>query len=331
MRRFHIIPEANPLWLTKWYDLLLAALRRHPWHTDRAEEAEILIPGVDTAVESNWPEYGKASSAFLCGSFNLYREHLIERLLALPLQSLPGQLLLFDMNPFSGLPELLAGNGRVDLAANSLHRRQYRPGRDVSFPTCSIVQFQREHVASNENTLLVSLVGWNSHPVREALARLHNGRDVVIRCGRDRRHFGRASTGSSLEQPEVRDFAQLLLNSRFGFVPRGDALFSYRLFETMAAGAVPVILSDGWVLPFSEFLDWPQFSVVIPESQAADSLDILRNLPDARVLEMRRLALRTYQEWFANLDRQVAGLLRCLNERKFLAHCQRWVAGLAAA
>ena len=32
----------------------------------------------------------------------------------------------------------------------------------------------------------------------------------------------------------------------FAFVPRGDALFSYRLLEVMARGAIPVILSDGW-------------------------------------------------------------------------------------
>ena len=42
-------------------------------------------------------------------------------------------------------------------------------------------------------------------------------------------------------------------------------VYSYRLTEVMLAGAVPVILSNGWVLPFSEFLEYDAFAVRLDE------------------------------------------------------------------
>ena len=56
---------------------------------------------------------------------------------------------------------------------------------------------------------------------------------------------------------------ELLHDSKFGLVPRGDAMFSYRLMETMAMGVVPIIISDGWQLPFEDMLDWSEFSIRI--------------------------------------------------------------------
>jgi len=53
----------------------------------------------------------------------------------------------------------------------------------------------------------------------------------------------------------------LLRGSSFGLVPRGHGVYSYRLTEVLLAGAVPVVLANGWVLPFSEILEWDAFSV----------------------------------------------------------------------
>ena len=51
-------------------------------------------------------------------------------------------------------------------------------------------------------------------------------------------------------------YSELLTNATFGLVPRGHSRFSYRFLEVLDHGAVPVVVSDGWRLPFDDIIDW---------------------------------------------------------------------------
>jgi hypothetical protein len=159
--------------------------------------------------------------------------------LALPMRDLPNNLPFDYVSPrnaerlrHAGSPKALQGHIRLfekpytrEVVEKVLEL--YRPDH----------QFNRLSVESNQDTILVSFVGYDSHPVRRQLAQLHNGRDIVVLNSADRPHLGRATTQSSLHQDEVRPFASILGRSRFGFVPRGDAPGASRRCKLLAPPA----------------------------------------------------------------------------------------------
>ena len=96
------------------------------------------------------------------------------------------------------------------------------------------------------------------------------------------------------------NFTDLILDSRFGFVPRGMGVHSYRLSEIMAAGAIPIILADGFVKPFdiNKMMDWNAFSFTIPEKKVSTIPGLLSSLPMDKILKMQAKVIEVFEEYF---------------------------------
>jgi hypothetical protein len=86
-------------------------------------------------------------------------------------------------------------------------------------------------------------------------------------------------------------YAEDLRQCRFILCPRGNGLSSIRLFETMEAARVPVIISDALVLP--QCVNWRECAVVVPEAEIARLPDLLT----ARAGDWPRLAANARREW----------------------------------
>jgi hypothetical protein len=74
----------------------------------------------------------------------------------------------------------------------------------------------------------------------------------------------------------TRSYLELIARSRFALCPRGFGASSIRLFEAMALGCAPVIISDAWQPPPG--IAWPEFSVVVAEGEVMRIPQILRGL-----------------------------------------------------
>ncbi len=96
-------------------------------------------------------------------------------------------------------------------------------------------------------------------------------------------------------------------------------MHSYRLTEAMRANAIPVIVADGYVLPFAELLDWSQMAIFVPESEWRAIPDILRAIPDEQVARMRRLLVDAYENHFASTRKIVDTILQIV-QRRIYAH-----------
>jgi hypothetical protein len=85
-------------------------------------------------------------------------------------------------------------------------------------------------------------------------------RSRVVQLKHPRAHVEDAENGQS--DTDAR-YADILSKSKFVLCPRGYSPSTWRLFETMRTGRVPVIIADEWVEP--KGIDWSAFSVRIKE------------------------------------------------------------------
>jgi Exostosin family len=112
--------------------------------------------------------------------------------------------------------------------------------------------------------LLFSFQGRRSGAVRNEVLSLQCSRALV----EDTSHYD-AFADSLSEASEMRArYCEVIGRSKFVLCPRGAGTSSFRLFEALAAGRVPVVLSDDWVEPRG--IDWTSCSVRIAERDAAE-------------------------------------------------------------
>ena len=140
--------------------------------------------------------------------------------------------------------------------------------------------------------LLFSFVGSDTAACRRPLFALQHPAAIVEEARGFR--FWDAASGD-FEERRAR-FRSTLARSRFVLCPRGNGTSSIRLYETLAVGAVPVIISDDWVPPVGPA--WEQCSIRWPEGR----IDGLTQMLEARDRDWPRLsaaARRAHAEYFS--------------------------------
>jgi hypothetical protein len=105
-----------------------------------------------------------------------------------------------------------------------------------------------------------------------------------------RRCFGGAATPYEREE-----FARNLLSSDYALVARGNGNFSFRLYEAMSAGTIPVFIDTDCCLPFDDVLPYRDLFVWVPEhdvSRIADFVMEYHSRLDDRSFNERRRSIR---------------------------------------
>jgi hypothetical protein len=267
-------------------------------------------------MELNWPRYGRMESAYIRGKSDS-ASYL--RYVNLLLQT-SRRLCIVNMNPFSRIPLAAHRNSNLIVADLNLAdwERSLNP-RTLAMPVLAVTDGGGK---TGQKDILASFRGVGSHPCRTALAKLHNGRNLVFEVVAPSGHVGRidATTG------EVdHAYADLMSRSVFAVIPRGDAMFSYRLTEALSFGCIPIVLSDGWVLPFDYSIDWPGVSLRLPEAQVALLPAVLGHFNADRINEMQIGVARIYRNHFAGTDAMVSSLLNEIEEKfdRFYSRVQK--------
>ena len=148
----------------------------------------------------------------------------------------------------------------------------------------------------DEADLLYSFLGAPSHPIRLRLAAVTHPRAVLEITSAQR--FDDENSDEAREHAEFRqqNFDNIMRRSKFILCPRGHGTSSFRLFETMAYGRVPVVIGNDWVAPKGP--DWKACSLRVREGDIA-RLPQLLEAHEPRFEEMAQAARETYEAWFA--------------------------------
>jgi len=222
--------------------------------------------------------------------------------------------------------------GLAMLAKASLSNENYRPGFDISLPL-----FHKHHpekggapgfVKSNNfpvaNKYFVAFKGKRyvhgiGSETRNSLHHLHNGQEVVMvttcKHGKNWREMMDERCEEDNLEYDRWDYENLLANSTFCLVPRGRRLGSFRFLETLQAGCLPVILSNGWQLPFDEVLDWDAATISVDERHLMQVTEILQSLSRPRVFAMRQQTQVLWDRYLSSVQKIVETTLEIVFQR----------------
>lgn len=89
------------------------------------------------------------------------------------------------------------------------------------------------------------------------------------------------------ELPHEDSYNTKLRSSKFCLCPSGYEVASPRIVEAIFAECVPVLISDNYVPPFSDVLNWKSFSVQIDVKEIPNIKKILMGISQRQYLKMQ--------------------------------------------
>ncbi|NXU97427.1 EXT1 protein, partial [Cettia cetti] len=113
------------------------------------------------------------------------------------------------------------------------------------------------------------------------------------------------------------DYREMLHNATFCLVPRGRRLGSFRFLEALQAACVPVMLSNGWELPFSEVIDWNQAAIIGDERLLLQIPSTIRSIHQDKILALRQQTQFLWEAYFSSVEKIVLTTLEIIQDRIF--------------
>jgi len=92
-------------------------------------------------------------------------------------------------------------------------------------------------------------------------------------------------------------------------------VFQARVFESLQAGAVPVILGSHAELPYSELLDWSRAVITLPKQRVTELYFLLRTYSNIDIMELKRNGRMFWETYFGTTRSVVSTLLAVLRTR----------------
>ena len=146
-----------------------------------------------------------------------------------------------------------------------------------------------------EKEYLASYLGRPTHKIRTIIEKkLKNEKSFYIE--------NLDSMNSKIETINLEKYENLIKSSHFFLCPRGYGPASFRLYESIELGTIPVYISDEFVLPFQDEINWKKFSVIIKKSKIGKLPKILSSILESQNYEDMLRELSNVKDNYFNFE-----------------------------
>lgn len=150
----------------------------------------------------------------------------------------------------------------------------------------------KELIPQKEKTIFASFVGSrNTHPIRMDMCNHLSGVEGY--------EISAGNWSTEVPMDNFKRFVDITCSSKFGLAPRGYGRSSFRLYEILQLGTVPVYISDIHYLPWTDELYWNDFCVPINEDEIEDIDAILKSIDDVEYNQLLANGRMIYEEYFS--------------------------------
>uniref|UniRef100_A0A8C8VR33 Exostosin-like 1 n=1 Tax=Pelusios castaneus TaxID=367368 RepID=A0A8C8VR33_9SAUR len=271
------------------YLKIITSIEESRYYTSNPEEACLFILNIDTLDRDHLSVQ--------------YVHNINDKIQGFPLWNDGRNHLIFNL--YSGTwpnytEDLGFDIGQAILAKASFYVENFRPSFDISIPL-----FSKEHSQKGGER------GWlyqNSVPPKKKYMLAFKGKRYLTGIGSDTRnlHF----------VPRF-DYQELLHNSTFCIIPRGRRLGSFRFLEALQAACIPVLLSNGWELPFSEVIDWSK-SAIVGDERLLLQVTWCQAMYESLILAFQQQTQFLWEAYFSSVEKIVQTTLEVSHKPLFL-------------
>jgi len=143
-------------------------------------------------------------------------------------------------------------------------------------------------------SIFCSFVGSVTHPIRQKIIDYNKNQTLI----KNTFFLPKNQWSQHVSDNHLQDFQVVTQASQFALAPRGYGLSSFRLYEIMQLGAIPVYVSDKHWLPFTDELDWNEFCVLLGEKDIPNLYEILLNISPEKQERMFQKGKEVYESHF---------------------------------
>ncbi|KAG4996285.1 hypothetical protein JHK85_027724 [Glycine max] len=174
------------------------------------------------------------------------------------------------------IPYLRKNSIRVLCNANT--SEGFDPIKDASFPEINLQPGLKDSFVggppASKRSILAFFAGGNHGPIRPILLEHWENKDEDIQVHK--------------YLPKGVSYYGMLRNSKFCLCPSGYEVASPRVVEAIYTGCVPVLISEHYVPPFSDVLNWKMFSVNVSVKEIPNLKDILTSISPRQYIRMQK-------------------------------------------